>query len=167
MQETSPRLEHRDAQPFAAIRARMAMTKVPTEAPPLIQRVLDWMASKGVQPAGPLFFRYPTFDGDDVVVDVGFPVDRPLQADGDGIVTGVLPAGRYAVAVLRGDYSGIPAATGRLLDWGRANGVAWDASPDGREWASRIEWYPTDPHEEPDPQKWETELAIRVKDGAR
>jgi hypothetical protein len=27
-------------------------------------------------------------------------------------------------------------------------------------WTARLEWYPTDPAQEPGPQKWQTELAF-------
>jgi hypothetical protein len=44
---------------------------------------------------------------------------------------------------------------------------AWDVSPgdNGEErWVSRLEFYLTDPSQEPDMNKWETQLAFRLSD---
>jgi effector-binding domain-containing protein len=159
---SEPRIEQRGAQPYAAIRTRVTMAQVPTACPPLISQVSGWLDSRRIVAPGPAFFRYATFDGEHVVVDVGFPIRESVAGD-DRVRTGTFPAGRYATLVHTGHYSGLAEATGRLLAWGRQQGLRWDASSDEREWAARIEWYPTDPMAEPDPQKWVTELAIQLK----
>jgi hypothetical protein len=43
----------------------------------------------------------------------------------------------------------------------------WQTPGAGKEevWGGRVEFYITDPGEEPDPAKWETELAFLVADG--
>ena len=162
-----PRIEQRGAQPYAAIRTRVTMTQVSSACPPLISQVSGWLDNKGIAASGPPFFRYRAFDGEHVVVDVGFPVEKTVAGD-DRVRTGSFPAGRYAVLTHTGHYSGLPAATGRLLAWGQQQGLRWDTSPDERDWAARIEWYPTDPMAEPDPKKWVTEIAILLKgDSAR
>ena len=57
-------------------------------------------------------------------------------------------------------------ATKALLDWAAGQGLAWDMSPDagGERWGSRVEYYLTDPREEPDMSKWVTQLAFRLAD---
>ena len=37
-------------------------------------------------------------------------------------------------------------------------------TPAGERWTSRLEWYLTDPAQEPDMTKWQTELAFRLAD---
>jgi len=160
----SPRIEQRAAQPYAAIRTRVTMAQIPDACPPLIGQVLEWLRSRGLSPSGPPFFRYAAFEGEHEVIDVGFPVARALD-QGDGRVSvGVFPAGRYLTVKHWGHYSGIGNATKALLAHGEAQGLVWDASADGSQWAARIEWYPTDPMAEPDPAKWLTELAILLRD---
>ena len=39
---------------------------------------------------------------------------------------------------------------------------AWD-TPDGQAWRSRVEHYLTNPAEEPDPAKWEVDVAYLTK----
>ena len=50
-----------------------------------------------------------------------------------------------------------------LSEWAKAEGIVWDSWPtaEGDAFASRYESYITDPGEEPDPTKWETEVLIR------
>ena len=56
------------------------------------------------------------------------------------------------------------AATAALLEWGAAHGVEWDKAdtPDGERWGARLEIYLTDPRDEPDMNKWVTDLAFRL-----
>jgi hypothetical protein len=53
-----------------------------------------------------------------------------------------------------------------LLDWGGGQGLRWDMSPAdrGERWGCRLEIYLTDPGQEPDISKWQTQLAFRLAD---
>jgi effector-binding domain-containing protein len=88
------------------------------------------------------------------------------MAEGDGDVrSGVLPAGRYATVTHLGHPDQLIDATAALLDWAAEQGLQWDMSEtdDGQRWGGcRLEVYNTDPAEEPDMNKWETELAFRL-----
>jgi hypothetical protein len=66
-----------------------------------------------------------------------------------------------------GPFDELGEATAELLSWADDNGIVWDvrSGENGDEWTSRTEFYLTNPDEEPDSAKWETELAIKVKDG--
>ncbi len=96
-------------------------------------------------------------------IELGFPVVSALSSD-DRISTGVLPAGRYASLVYTGPYDGLVEANAALLDWGAEQGLMWDswAAENGDRFGARLESYLTDPSTEPDPAKWDTEVAIRV-----
>ncbi|HEX5296790.1 MAG TPA: GyrI-like domain-containing protein [Streptosporangiaceae bacterium] len=82
----------------------------------------------------------------------------------DLVVAGVLPAGRYATVTHTGHPSELVEVTGALLDWGAEQRLTWDMSPsgDGERWGARLEFYLTDPVEEPDMSKWQTQLAFRL-----
>ena len=87
--------------------------------------------------------------------------------DGDGqVVSGVLPAGRYATLTHEGHPSELAGVTTALLDWAAGEGLSWDMSPEGsgERWGARLENYLTDPRQEPDMSKWLTELAFRLAD---
>jgi hypothetical protein len=98
-------------------------------------------------------------------VELGIPV--ATSPSGDGRVTpGVIPAGRYAALVYTGVQRGIE-ANAALLKWGKDQGLVWDKWPDGKgeAFGGRVEFFLTDPGEEPDQAKWQTEVAIRLADG--
>ena len=123
-----------------------------------------WLSSHGVAPAGPPFFRYNVMDmGGQLDMEAGVPVATATEGNGV-VVAGVVPAGRYATATHVGHPQELMMATKELLDWGSAQGLKWDmsAGDGGERWGSRLEIYLTDPSQEPDMSKWETELAFRL-----
>lgn len=86
----------------------------------------------------------------------------PLVARLNG---GLLPAGRYATLVFRGIRNGVE-ANARLIDWIKAHGETMDfrQTSAGDSFASRVETLLTDPKAENDQDRWETEIAIRLRD---
>ena len=58
------------------------------------------------------------------------------------------------------------AATAALLKWAEARGLSWDVSQghDREKWGCRVEFYLTNPAEQPDMTQWQTELAFRLVD---
>jgi effector-binding domain-containing protein len=162
---TAPEIETRAAQPYAAIRARVSMAEIGGLGARLGE-VYAWLGARGLAPAGPPFFRYNVIDmARELEIDAGVPVAAAV--DGDvGVVSGMLPAGRYATTTHVGHPSELIGATKALLDWAAANGLTWDMTPgeDGERWGSRLEVYLTDPSQEPDMGKWVTQLAFRLAD---
>jgi effector-binding domain-containing protein len=72
-------------------------------------RVMEALASRGVQPAGMPFAAYPSAaPGEDGTWEVaaGFPVHAPVEAAGD-VVPYELPGGDVAVATHVGPYDAI------------------------------------------------------------
>ncbi len=158
---SEPRIEQRDTQPYVAIRSRVTMQDIPTTLPPLNDEVFDWLAQRGIAPAGAPIFRYLGGNMSKMEIDVGVPVAQPVEGDGR-VLADALPAGRYAVILHTGDYSTVVTAHSALIDWAAQNGVRWQQHDDGNEerWGARVEFYITDPGEEPDASKWETEVAF-------
>lgn len=93
------------------------------------------------------------------------PITAALDGAGD-IVRGVLPPGRYATLTYVGHPAGLADATTALLDWAAGQDLKWDMTPgdSGERWGSRLEIYLTDPSQEPDMNKWATQLAFRLAD---
>ena len=93
------------------------------------------------------------------------PTRDPVEGDGR-VRAGRLPAGRYASLVYRGHYDELIDANAVLIGWARLCGFRFDSqeTPAGERFGCRLEIYRTNPAEEPDPSKWETEVAIRVAD---
>jgi effector-binding domain-containing protein len=160
-----PEIVTRAEQPYVAIRARVTMAELGGLAA-RFPDVFGWLAARGLAPAGPPFFKYNVIDMmRELEVEAGVPVVAAVAGDGE-IVSGVLPAGRYATLIHQGHPSELAGATKALLDWAAGQGLSWDASADGsgERWGARLENYLTDPREEPDMSKWLTELAFRLAD---
>jgi effector-binding domain-containing protein len=97
-------------------------------------------------------------------IELGVPVAKATPGD-DRVSAGVLSAGRYASLVYTGVKNGIK-GNAALLDWGAKQGLVWDRwdTDKGDAFGVRFESYLTDPAEEPDQAKWETEVAIKLAD---
>jgi effector-binding domain-containing protein len=161
---TGPRFEDRPEQGYVGIRTLAALDELPTVIPQLIGEVFAWLEARGVAPAGAPFIRYHVIDmARRLDVEIGIPVVSAVSGDGR-VRAGVLPGGRYATLVFTGPPEGLMGANKALLDWGKEQGVAWDRwdTEQGDAFGSRFEAYLTDPAEQPDRSKWETEVAIRL-----
>ena len=162
---TEPKLEDRPEQPTVGIRTQVPMKAFKKVIPQLLAEVFAWTEQQGIAPVGPPFMRFHVINmAGDMDVELGVPVATTMPGDGR-VTAGALPAGRYATLVYTGVRNGVK-ANAALLDWGAAHGLVWDRQDTeaGDAFAGRYESYLTDPAEEPDQKKWETEVAIRVAD---
>jgi effector-binding domain-containing protein len=163
--DVTPEITQRAEQPYAGISTSVTPAALGSVAD-RIPEIFGWLGARGIAPAGPPFFRYLVIDMErQLLVEVGVPVASAVEDDGE-IRGGTLPAGRFAVMTHTGAPDTLMAPTAALLDWAEAQGLAWDVSQTdaGEEWGCRLENYLTDPAEQPDLSKWQTELAFRLAD---
>ena len=163
---SAPEIVTRAEQPYVAIRTQVTMEDLGTVVPPLNQEVFAWLGGRGVAPAGPPFWKYNVIDmAGKLEIEAGVSVAAAVAGDGR-VVSGVLPAGRYATLTHVGHPSELMAATKALLDWAAGQGLTWDMTPGegGDRWGCRLEFSLTDPSLEPDMSKWVTQLAFRLAD---
>jgi effector-binding domain-containing protein len=162
-----PRVEQRAARPYAGIRMRVTMDGLSGAVDQGFPELFGWLAEHGRAPAGPPFIRYHVIDMDaGLEIELGVPVD--VASDGEGRVRpGALPDGRYAMLRHTGPYDGLVASNAALQRWAGERGVTLDSwnTPDGTAWRSRVEHYLTDPAAEPDPAKWEVDVAYLTAAG--
>jgi effector-binding domain-containing protein len=162
--DVAPEITQRAAQPYAGISAWVGIEAVGSVAD-RIPEIFGWLGAHGIAPAGPPFFRYHVIDmARQLLVEAGVPVVTPLADDDGDVRGGTLPAGRFAVMTHTGAPDTLMAANAALIDWARARGLAWDVSQTdaGEKWSCRLEFYLTDPAQQPDMSKWQTELAFRL-----
>lgn len=160
---TQPKLEDRNEQHYVGIRTEVPMRQLPDVIPQLLGEVFAWLGKQGITPAGAPFMRYHVIDMKAKLdIELGVPVVAAVSGDGR-VSAGVLPAGRYASLVYTGVKNGLE-GNRVLIDWAKEKGIAWDRWDTGKgdAFRSRIESYLTDPNDEPDPAKWETEVAIKL-----
>jgi effector-binding domain-containing protein len=161
----APRIVERADQPYVAVGGLVTMQTI-GEIADRLPEVLGWLGARGIEPAGAPFLRYNRIDMErQLEVEAGVPVAAAAPSDGE-VLAGVLPAGRYATVTHVGHPDGLVAATAALLDWAAEQGLAWDVTgtPEGQRWGCRLEVYKTDPAEQPEMAKWETELLFRLAD---
>lgn len=160
-----PRIQWRAAQPYVAIRRPVTMRTIP-EIADRLPVVFGWLATRGIEPAGPPFLRYRVIDMDrHLDIEAGVPVDAAIEGDKD-VISGVLPGGRYVTVTHVGPFDKLMDVTTALLDWAAREGLTWDMieTENGQEWGCWLELYITNPSQEPDMSKWTTELAFRLAD---
>lgn len=163
---TQPKIDTRTEQPYVGIRTCVALAEMPTVLPALFDEGAAWMASHHVPITKAPFIRYYVTDmAGKLDLEVGYPVNDNSAGD-ERMKAGVLPAGQYASLVHIGPYDGLYEANRVLVDWAKDNGIEWATyQANGEEvFVSRFETYLTDPSQEPDASKWETEVAIRLAD---
>jgi effector-binding domain-containing protein len=160
--KTEPQIVQRAEQPYVAIKASVTMESISAVLPSLHPEMFAWLDAHGVRPAGAPFSKYNVIDMQRAVeIEVGIPVAEAVAGD-QRVLPGVLPAGTYARTIYTGHPSGLVDATAALLEWAARQGLPWDVSdtPHGQRWGCRLEVYDTDPREEPDLDKWETQLVF-------
>jgi effector-binding domain-containing protein len=161
---TKPKVEDRAEQLYVGIRTQVPSSQFKKIIPQYLGELFGWLDKQGVAPAGAPFMRYHVINmAGKMDVELGVPVATAVQGDGH-IAAGVIPAGRYASLV----YSGVSGIAGNkaLLEWAAKNELKWDRWEDqnGDAFRSRVEYFLTDPAEEPDRKKWQTEVAIKLAD---
>ena len=162
---TAPKMDERPDQYTMGIRTQVPMSAFGEAIPRLTDEVFTWLQQHGVAPAGPCFVRYYVINMPGMLdVEMGVPVAAPTAGD-DRVKAGVIPAGRYASLIYTGVENGIE-GNKALLEWGAEQGLAWDqwTDPNGDAFGGRVEYTLTEPEDEPDLAKWDTEVAIRLVD---
>ena len=161
----SVELQDRPVLTYAAVRLRLPLGELGPALAKLWPEVSAWLDERGITPAGRPLIRYHVIDMPEIEISVGLPIESGAVGDGR-IEVGELPAGRYAVLVHVGPYEMLVQANADLQRWAADNGVAFDGSDGASGWAGRVEFYLTDPMDDPDPLAWRTEVAYLTLPGS-
>lgn len=158
-----PAIVERPAQHYVAVRETITMQTFARVAD-RFPEVFGFLGARGIAPADAPFFRYRSIDMErELVVEAGVPVAEAVAGEGE-VLADVLPAGRYVTVRHVGHPDELVARTAELLGWAEDRGLTWDRAETavGQQWGCRLERLLTDPSVQPDPHKWETELAFRL-----
>jgi effector-binding domain-containing protein len=156
-----PAIIDRAEQPYAAVRGTVTKDTF-NQVADRFPEVFSWLAQRGIDPAGPPFFRYHLIGtAGQLEVEAGVPIATMVECT-DGILCDRLPAGRYASITHIGHPDGLIPLTAELVGWASGHGLraALRTTADGQTWGCRLEVLKTHPLEEPDPNLWETELVV-------
>ncbi len=160
--DEQPQVTERAAQPYVGVPFTVSMETFPQAADAGFPELFGWLAENGVTASGPPFIRYHVIHMEaELEIEIGAPVATALPGSGR-IQAGELPGGRYVTLVHTGPYNGLVAANGALQDWARDQRISLESSEDGHRFRGRVEFYPSDPREEPDSAKWQVEIAYLI-----
>jgi effector-binding domain-containing protein len=157
-------IQRRGAQSYAALPMQVTMDTLAGAVDQAFPELFAWLAGHAIAPAGAPIIRYLVIDmAAGLQIEMGVPVATAIDGDGR-IRPGVLPAGRYAVLRHTGPYDGLVASNAALQRWAGEHGIAFDSwdTPEGTAWRARAEHYLTNPAAEPDPSKWEVDVAYLI-----
>ncbi len=150
-----PKIEYRDELHCAAIGAKLKRKEIPELLPPLIPELFGWLEKEDIEPSGPPFFSYSSMKGNVMTEKVGIPVPGDLPAD-NRVKKETFPAGKYALVNYKGDYKNLYEVHEAFENWAGENGLKFKGP--------RIEFYPTDPADETNPEMWITLILNQVAD---
>jgi effector-binding domain-containing protein len=160
-----PQIQQRAAQPYVGIRMPVTMEGFAEAVDTGFPELFEWLAKHGATPTGPPFIRYLVIDMErELEIELAVPVGEEVGSDGR-VRSSVLPAGRYVTLRHVGPFDALTASNATLQQWAQEQGIAldsWDTDR-GSAWRGRVEHFLTDPSTEPDPAKWEVEVAYYVR----
>src|SRR4051812_36514324 len=125
--ESTPyRVEERAAQPYAYVEDTDVHVGSFAVIADRFGEVFGWLAQKGIQPTGPVFFNYKVINMPGPMhVEAGVPISEAVEGD-DAVRAGELPAGRYVTVIHHGHPDTLERATGDLLAWADEEGLEFD-----------------------------------------
>lgn len=128
-----------------------------------LKELRKWSKDNLPSDVGPYFLRYYHCDMKSIMdVEVGVITNANLPGE-EHIKPGLLPSGKYATLVYRGNgLRGNQA----LMKWGKDNGISFDplVADQAESYVCRYEAYLTDYRLEPRKLLWDVELSIKIVD---
>lgn len=146
-------LSEQEAQPVLSIRTRTVLEKLPQVIGEAYGEIMQYLTEIGEQPANAPYTAYFNLDMQDLAVEMGFPVAKPLPAKG-AIQSGEVPQGKYVSCMYKGPYSQMEEPYNELFKWIEQNGY----EPKG----VYYEYYYNAPNEVPESELM-TKIAIALK----
>ena len=159
---TLPKIVERDATHYAAVAADVNI-QFGEAIGPLMGEAAAYLEGAGVQELGAVF-KYDVVYMPRLEMQFGF-LTAGAATGNDRVKPGVLPAGNYVTVTYVGPYEDLEQATAVVIGWARLVGIEWDSTPvpGGERFVSRFEIYRNGPMDEPDPNKFETEIWIKTR----
>jgi effector-binding domain-containing protein len=108
-------------QPTLIVRTRTPVQGLPQVLGKAYGAIMQHMTELGELPHGAPFVAYYNMDMQDLDIEVGFPVGKPLPARGE-VKPGEMPAGKYAATTFSGPYPEMGPAYDALNKWMQENG---------------------------------------------
>lgn len=138
-------------QPTAVMRATLTVEEIRDWIGSAFHATATAVTAQGSFFVGPPFTRYHMLEEGRFEVEAGFPIGKPIKAEGD-VEPSTISAGEVATTTHFGPYDRLGDAYEALAAWIAERG----GTPAGDPW----EVYLTSPDESPDPEHWRTEVTM-------
>lgn len=146
-------LKQEAPEPVLTVRTRTSVQNLGQIVGRIYGTLWQYLGENREQPAGPPFICYHNMDMQNLDIDVGIPVSKPLPEKGE-VKPGEFPGGKYATCMYTGPYTEIGPAYEVLTRWVHEKGY----EPTGESY----ERYLNDPTQTP-PEKLLTEILYPLK----
>lgn len=135
------------------------------EMDPAFDELFAAFAGAGIEPNGMEFIKFNLIDMPRLEIEVGMTTDAEIPLSGR-LIGSALPAGRYVSLTYTGSYNDLMDVTAMLIGWAKEKGLNSDSrdTPQGEQFACRLEVHDNNPSMEPDPNKLQTTLMIKLAD---
>jgi effector-binding domain-containing protein len=160
-----PCIVERPATPYVALRKDVTLP-FDDEIPAILAQLSAYLAQRGLEAVGPVFFKHNVVDMPHLQMEFGVPLAHPVEAGGE-FTSGMLPAGRHAEITYTGPYDDLITVNAVLIGWSKHAGLVFDSrrQPDGEWFAHRSEILHNSPAGESDPRMLRTTVTIKLEDG--
>jgi effector-binding domain-containing protein len=146
-------INDRPAQFVVAVRTRTPFQNLPQAIGEAFGELMPYLARQGEGPVGPPFTAYHNEDMQDMDIEIGIPVARPLAGEGR-VQPSKIEGGKAVVCLHVGPYDQLKVAYEAIMQWMTAGGHQY-AMP-------CYEFYLNDPCDTP-PERLQTQIVIPVK----
>jgi len=134
---------------FAGIRKTVKWENIGDEMGNMYQEISSFLLKEKMEPAGMPFAIYHSMNKDKIEIECGVPVASPFEPEA-GINCGKQHAGKYAFAVHTGSYETLEKTHSAIQRWISEHSFSLTGGP--------VEVYLTGPQNEPDQEKWKTNI---------
>ena len=114
-------IKDQTAQPTLSLRTHAAVGDLPQLLGQTFGAIMRYLGELGEQPVGAPFVGYYNMDMQNLDIEIGFPVSRPLPDRGE-LKGRALPAGKIATTLHIGPYDSIAPAYEALTQFVQASG---------------------------------------------
>ncbi|MBX9458655.1 MAG: hypothetical protein KL863_22855 [Rhizobium sp.] len=162
---TLPLKVRRKKQPYLSMRSQLSRRNLRRQATLFFAELRDFIASRGIDDAGPGFMRYLSIGRDgDMDMEFGYFTGR-LHAGAGPVRSGVLPAGTFMTTEWTGPYEKLDEVSAMLPGWAEYTGVDLDARDmaGGIAYGCRLKIFHVSPRHVDDPSRYRTEIAVLVR----
>lgn len=114
-------LTDQPAQPVLSIRTRTAVGNLPQELGKAYGAIIQYLNEIGEKPSEAAFAGYYNMDMENLDVEMGFTVAKPLAGKGE-IQASEIPAGKQVSCFYKGPYSQMEPVYNDMMQWINENG---------------------------------------------